>query len=201
MAVGDIYRLSARWQREVTGDDVVNVWHFRQDAPLVFDTAGEDLVAAFRNYCEPTYFAITSSIYVLDLYEVRQATGGFEIYQEVVSVPGTRGTDVTVLSAATSCVLNWRTGLAGRSNRGRTFMPPTAEGDLDTGQFIPGYLDGVNAFADAMIDDMSSLNILFSVWRLVVFSQVGGPHGTDITSYFANPNPAKMGSRRLGVGS
>lgn len=201
MATSDTYRLSARSQRNDSGDDVVNVWHFRQDTTLVFDTAGEDLVAAWQNYVQTLYLGLLSTAYTLDLLEVRQVTGGSEIYQLVVSEAGTRGTDATVLPAQASCVVNWGTGFAGRRFRGRTFMPPASEGDIIDGKYESTYLAGVANFCDAMIDDMASIDIAYAVWTLVVYSTAGGIVSTQITTGAGNPNPGMHRSRRLGVGS
>jgi len=201
MAVGDIYRLSARSQRTGSGDDVVNGWHFRQANPLVFDTAGEDLIAAFEEYCETVYLGLMSTLYILDLYEVRQITGGNEIFQSAVSRPGTRGTDSTVLPSQTACIINWQTGLAGRRFRGRTFMPPASEGDIVEGQFESTYLGGVADFIALMIDDMASISVTFASWELVVHSTAGAPTSTTVITGAANPNPGVHRSRRIGVGS
>lgn len=201
MATGDVYRLAVRSQRTGSGDDVVNGWHFRQDTALVLDSAGEDLVAAWTDYCQGLYLGLMSTIYTLDLYEVRQKTGGVEVYVQPTSEAGTRGTDATVLPAQSSCVINWGTGLAGRRFRGRTFMPPASEGDIVEGRYEPTYVSGVSNFVTAMIDDMSSVSIDYAIWTLVVFSTVGSPTDTDVTVGQVNTNPAQRRSRRLGVGS
>jgi len=201
MSVGDIYRLSVRSQRTGSGDDVVNGWHFRQFNPLVFDTAGEDLIGAWENYCQDLYLGLMSTIYVLDLFEVRQIVGGNEIFQQTVSRVGTRGTDATVLPAQTSCIVNWQTGLAGRRFRGRTFMPPASEGDIVEGLFESTYLAGVDNFIAAMITDMASIGIEFASWELVVHSTAGAPTSTNVISGSGNPNPGQRRSRRIGVGS
>jgi len=201
MALGDTYRLSVRSQRTGSGDDVVNGWHFQQDTALVFDTAGEDLVAAWVDYCSPLYLGLMSTMYTLDLIEVRQVTGGNEIFQSTVSLPGTRGTDATVLPAQTSCVVNWATGQAGRRFRGRTFMPPASEGDIIEGVFESTYLAGVANFVTAMVDTMNSVSIDYAIWTLVVHSTAGAPISTVVISGAGNPNPAQRRSRRIGVGS
>ena len=201
MAVDDVYRLSVRSQRTGSGDDVVNGWHFRQDAPLVLDSAGVDLVSAWISYCQALYLGLMSTIYTLDLYEVRQVVGGDEIYVQPTSEAGTRGSDASVLPAQSSCIINWGTGKAGRRNRGRTFMPPASEGDIVEGLYESTYLSGVANFVTAMLDDMGSVTIDFAAWTLVVFSQAGAPTATPVTAGLVNPNPGQRRSRRIGVGS
>lgn len=201
MAIGDNYRLSVRSQHNSTFDDVVNGWHFTQLSALVFDTPGEDLIAAWANYCSATYLGSMSVNYTLDLFEVRQVTGGNEITQAAVSLAGTRGTSATQLPPQVSCVVNWGTGLAGRRFRGRTFMPPASEGDVVDGRFEPTYISGVENFALAMIQDMPSINVNFAQWELVVFSTAGAPTATPIVTGVPNTNPATRRSRRFGVGS
>jgi hypothetical protein len=208
MAIGDIYRLSARWENNLTQDDIVNVWHFRQDQVTIFDTAGEDLVGAFIEECVPVYAALVAASYTLNLFSVRQVEGGEEIYEEAVSIPGTRGTAATQLPSTVACVLSWKTGLAGRRRRGRTYMPVTVEGDIDTGQFITAYLDGVDAFALNMIDDMQNNSLTHANWAFGIWSApqtipLPTPPTlfTDVTQGIARSNPGTIRSRRAGSGS
>jgi hypothetical protein len=208
MAINGIYRLSARWENNLTGDDIVNVWHFRQDEITILDTPGEDLVQAFVTECIPVYAALVAASYTLNLFSVRQVEGGEEIYEEAVSHPGTRGTAATQLPSTVACVLSWKTGLAGRRRRGRTYMPVTVEGDLDTGQFIAAYLDGVDAFALNMIDDMATGTVGHAAWAFGIWSApqtVPLPTPptmfTQVTQGIARANPGTVRSRRAGSGS
>ena len=200
MAVGDVYRLSVQFEREVSADDAVNVFHFRQGSGTIFDTPGEDLVEAFIDQIQPTYVAIVSSAYDLVRYAVRQVTGGLEVYEQGTLVDCTRGTDETQLPAQSTCVISWRSGLAGRSRRGRTYLPPTAEGDIVSGVFDTAYLDGVEAMAGDIIAMAQSGGVSYGNWEFGIWSETLGTF-TPVTFALVRSVPATQRRRRLGVGS
>jgi len=208
MAVGDIYRLAARWQHVGSNDDVVNVWHFRQQSGLIVDTPGGDLVQAFVDAAVTLYAGLTSVLYTLDLITVRQVQGGEEVFETAADYPGQRGVSATGLPGQLSCVLSWRTGLAGRRRRGRTYMPPAAEEDLNAGQWISGYIAGVTNFADAMRDDMNTVTLTHAAWQLGIWSVPNSDPPADpltlftpVTTWIIDSVPGTMKSRRIGSGS
>jgi len=208
MALGDIYRLAMRWQHVTSGDDVVNVWHFQQNSLLILDTPAEDLLQAFTEEVITLYSGLTSPLYLLDLITVRQITGGIEIFEIGASTLGERGTTATGLPGQVACVVSWRTGLAGRRRRGRTYMPPAAEEDLNAGRWIAGYVAGVTNFGNGMVTGMATATIghaswLFGVWSVPQTVPPPDPPTlfTPITSFIIDPVPGTMRSRRVGSGS
>ena len=201
MAEGDVYRLSALWEHEASGDDVVNVWHFVQDSALILDTPGEDLVGAFQANVETLYAGIVHVNYTLTKYSVRRVQGNTEAFDLLVSVPGERGVTNDQNAAQVSGIITWTTGLTGRSFRGRTYLPPTSEGDVSGGLFSSTYYpEGMSNFAEAMIVDMSLVTIEFAAWILTVWSPTLEQQ-TPVTGFVARQVPGVQRKRRIGVGS
>lgn len=200
MAIGDVYRLSCRSQRSASGDDAVNVFHFRQETLLILDTPAEDLVGAFIVECELAYRNCFNPAYVLDLYTVRQVTGGTEAFEQSASAAGNVGSAANQLAAQVSGIISWKTGQAGRSKRGRTYLPPSDEAEISSGEWISDYFTRADSFITSMIDGMSFADLTHAGWTLGVWSEVLTEF-TPITTGQLRSVPGTQRKRRLGVGS
>lgn len=200
MAVDDIYRLSTLSEYISGGDDAVNVFHFRQETPAVFATPGEDLAEAFVATVLPAYVNCMTAGYVCHRIAVKQVTGGAEEYETNVDEPGTAGVVGSMLPTTVSALLSWRTGLAGRRKRGRTYLPPTNEEQLSSGLWSSSYMTAMQGFAQDALDLGTAVFTLHANWTIGVWSVVG----TEFTPYthaIARQIPATIRRRRIGQGS
>lgn len=200
MAVGDIYRLSCVWERAASQDNAVNVFHFRQGDPPIFDTPAEDLVGAFVEEVELAYSNCVNPGYALTKYTVRQVTGGLEIFEQSTNIPGNVGSATTQLAAQVAGIVSWRSGLAGRSRRGRTYLPPADELEISSGLWIDDYITRESSFVNTMINLMNVSTITHAAWELVIWSTVLAL-ATPVTGVVLPRTPATQRKRRLGVGS
>jgi len=197
MAIGDWFRLIVRFNDTGDLNTVINTLAFRQNTSLIFDEEGEDLVEAYKAVIEPQYLPLVSSQLYLRKYTVRGITDPLYIYESAdQSEQGSAGGEG--LPPQCSCCTTLRTGIAGRRNRGRSYLAPTGEGATAGGVYISGYIDAVNAmFADMMplVD-----GVLTATWELGVWSDLNSA-GRVVTSVTPQPVVATQRRRRLGVGS
>lgn len=90
-------------------------------------------------------------------------------------------------------VITWRTGLSGRSHRGRTFLPGVAESDQSDGILLSGYITAVQAVVTQMLAVFGPAGSDTN-WQFVVISEVsaGVPRvpkiGTAITAGVVQPD-------------
>lgn len=197
MAIGDWFRLIVKFNDTGDLNTVINTLAFRQETGLVLDTEGEDLVGAYRDIIEPAYLPLVSSQLYLRKYTVRGITDPLYIYESAdLSEQGTAGGEG--LPPQCSCVVTLRTGVAGRRNRGRSYLAPTGEGATAGGVFTAGYIDAVNP----MFADMLPLGggLEFAEWQLGVWSEVAAA-GRPVLTVTPQPVVATQRRRRLGVGS
>lgn len=168
MATGDIVRLSIEslFNGETT---VVNVFHYRQETELILDTPAEDVIQAWVGGAQPTYLAAISEGNVLQVARAVQLTGAPLTIAEVeLTGSGTRaGTGLTPQS---SPCISWRTGIAGRRNRGRTYMPPVPQTDNNAGVIGAGLVAALQDFVDDAI--LIGDGITTADWQLVVWSSI-----------------------------
>lgn len=197
MAIGDTYRLSVRAVHGTTGEEYINVHHFRQENALVLDEAGEDLVGAWDDQVKPLLLPLMSNAILIADCEVRQIGDPSYIYEQAIAdAIGSSSTDM--LPPFVSPLVSWRTGLAGRSRRGRTYMFPTVEAHQVGGLLAPTYTGPWSDWADQMLQIGGGLE--FAVWKLVIRSDVLN-QSIPVTSYLLRLALARQSRRALGVGS
>lgn len=169
MAIGDIYRLAFVSNTSAQNAMVVNRWAFRQKTAHIQPTPAEDLTLAAANLMLSEYLAILASPFSLETIEARGLTNPEEGHDrglegQVGALPG------EVLPFQVAPVVTWTTGLVGRTNRGRTFLPPPNEASASSGIITTAYTNSVSSLAAAMITDMST-HILtsFGQWELGIW--------------------------------
>lgn len=200
MAEGDIYRLSTLSDYISGGDDAVNVFHFRQESPAIFASPAEDLAEAFIATVVPAYVNCMTAGYVLHRIAIKQVTGGAQEYEQAVTEPGTAGVVGSMLPTTVSGLLSWRTGLAGRSNRGRTYLPPTNEEQLSSGLWTGSYMTAMEGFAEDALALGTAVFTLHANWTIGVWSVVLSAF-VPYTHAIARQIPATIRRRRIGQGS
>jgi hypothetical protein len=173
MAVNDVYRLAIHWRRLSSPNTAVNVFHFKQTAPLILDTPGEDLVGAFQDICEAAYLGLVTDFITIFRYTVAKAPA-FDIEYEL-GVAGTPGSlSGTPLPARTSLCINWRSATPGRRGRGRSFIPPAVEGSSAGNSPEGAYISAANSFIDNVVNDMPADVVTFAGWEPQVWSEADG---------------------------
>jgi len=197
MAVGDWFRLIIKFNDTGDLNTVINTLAFRQETGLVLDEEGEDLIGAYRDAVEPLYLPLVSTQLFLRKYTVRGITDPLYIYESAdLSEQGSAGGEG--LPPQNSGVVTLRTGVAGRRNRGRSYLAPSGEGSQAGGVFISGYIDAVNAMFAELMPLGGGLE--FATWSLGVWSEVAAA-GRIVTTVTPQPVMATQRRRRLGVGS
>lgn len=200
MAEGDVFRLSTQSDYISGGDDAVNVFHFEQVSPAIFATPGQDLAEAFIAACVPSYVNCMTAGYVLHRIAVRQVTGGAEEFETTVTEPGTAGVVGSMLPTTTAALISWRTGLAGRTKRGRTYLPPTNEEQLSSGLWSSSYMTAMQGFADDCLALGTAVFTLHANWAIGVWSTVDNAF-VPYTHAIMRQIPATIRRRRIGSGS
>lgn len=168
MAVGDVYRLAVQLRRETDPFTCVNVFHLRQEAPLILDTPGEDLVDAFRSIVETDYLNLFTNLLTIYRYSVAKAPLFLTEYFVDVVVPGALTGEG--LPPRTSAVITWRTADLTRRGRGRTFLPPATEGSSTGSGVTGGYLADMQDFISKYLTVLPADIITHAGWLPGIWS-------------------------------
>ena len=184
MAVNDLYRLTCVWSATSEAPQAINQFHFRQNAGLVFDTPGEDLVAAFRAYCEENYTWLVTEGLELFTYKVSKAPDFQTEHIEEISA-GVNGLITgDPLPPRTSGLISLRTAVLTRRGRGRIFLPPAAESVSTAGRASSNYIIAMDTFMENMVTDMNSVSIDYAPWGLEVWSEAE-QEGNPVTQWLS----------------
>lgn len=167
MAIGDIFRLSVQGLGP-NAQQVVNVFHYVQ-TDTVGDDAGERLCQAWVEDVLPQFvdvFVDDCLVQRLEARNVTQPQFGFD-FDLASPEPGTLTGEV--LPAQVAAVISWRTGLVGRSRRGRSYLWPANEASQNLGQWVPTYLSAVAAFGNSAMAIQESVS--GADYNLVIWSE------------------------------
>jgi hypothetical protein len=146
---------------------------------------------------KPFYLPLLSNAVQVVSLEVRKIGDPAFVYEEsVTGAPGTTTGDM--LPAYVAPLVSWRTGLAGRSRRGRTYMPPTGEVHQVGGILLSTYLGPWLDWANAML--LFVAGGTHGGWILAIQSEVL-LDAFQVTSFLLRDVLATQRRRRLGVGS
>lgn len=194
--INEVYRLGVECLGP-SGQLMVNVLHFRQINSIGSDE-GTELADAYIADAMPLYQDILSSscgIVNLKVRNVDRPTFGTDV---AVSPAGTGVVTGQASSPTAPQIMTLRTGLIGRSFRGRSYLFPTGESLVGGGQIEGTYATGVNDYFTALqslTDGVSGAE-----YRLTVYSPTL-TLDTLVTNVTPQEFQGKMGSRRAGVGS
>lgn len=169
IAIGDVFRLKAVWQRTTDGPTAINQFVFKQGGVLILDTPEEDLVAAFREECETQYVNLVTNTIALVKYEVSQSPLFLtSLVDDIDDVGGALTGDA--LPARIAGLIGFRTADLSRRGRGRYFLPPPNESSNTAGAPSVGYISNVQGFADNLFVDMNTVTITHTNWILQLWS-------------------------------
>lgn len=197
---------------KVNGQDYRNVLHFTTDE-VVSDATRRDLllalavayIACFVDVLIPVLpntFRF-DSVTVKELHPMQ--SDEYEQLVEGANQLGTAGGQSGPSFVAT--LIRLRTGKAGRTHRGRMFLPPPTELQMNADTIGDGFYDALVAFAACLAGKFIGAGAS-TVWRLCVLSKkgVGTPANyalatdTDVIDLLPQRELAVMRRRRLGHG-
>lgn len=185
-----VWRTVVRTDYPGTGGPGYNTFHFRDDA----DGGLNDALVAAQEALRAAYVEISA---VMPLGRTFTHDGQWvDINDARIEVtPGwlrasTASTSENLPPATTLCV-GWRSGLASRSGRGRTFLSGFGEAQSEGGVPNTAVMDAAAAFGQAIVDFSAS----FGNGAFVIHSPTTGL-SRDITSTATRRQWAVLRSRR-----
>lgn len=198
MAIDDIFKLAVK-SKFGLGQDCVNTFHYKvlTGGALLLDPA-QTLADNWQAQVQPSYLNLMASSMILELLEVRQVFGGLASLDVPVNEPGLiSGEQLPPMDCA---LISWRTGLIGRANRGRTYMPSPLETWQSAGTIAPGNVDNYQAAADEMITLNDAATGLIPQYQMVIF-HTDATDSPEVTFGIVRNIIATQRRRRVGVGS
>lgn len=159
--ITDIWRCSVRWLLDDV-EEAINVLHVRNPTQLPALTVASTLSAALVTNWQPNMCDDTDLVGI----DVRPLTASGST-TETLTV-GTASGDVTGINVPHQCALvcTWRTGVGGRSNRGRSYVPGLPTSALaggDSSHWSAGQVNAWQADMEAFIAELDGNDLHLSV--------------------------------------
>jgi len=169
MAIDDVFRLTCIWRRDVDTPSAVNVFHYRQQDALVFDTPEEDLWEAFQDQVLDTYASLVTNQLVLRRVTIGGPGAPFATTFE--AEPGVQGTLTgDPLPPRTAQLVRLKTATLTRRGRGRLFLPPANEAAGSGGALSAPHFNALGIFAADILNGMNTITVTTSAWQLMLWS-------------------------------
>ena len=194
------------------GQDCIQVLNFGTNAEVNDNPSRDALILALLTailacITEQLLDAVTSEYRLVGLEgnEIFPTLGDPIFLAAPANTVGTRG---PTSSSVLATLIQIRTGLGGKTHRGRNFWPPAGEADSNvsvlSGDVMTALTEFVTCIANKFIGDAAT-----EQWRLGVYSKKNGPQTTtqfpngftEATSMVPSETIAVMGSRKVGRGS
>jgi hypothetical protein len=189
------------------GQETNNVLHFGtsdMEAILI------QLAVAIVTCLISTFRPMTSDEWVLEKVVVRELHPELGDPIDYIHNVAVAGTGLPTSPSFVAYLMRIKTGKGGRSNRGRTFWPGVIENDVTKSLLTDGSMDKFVAFCNCLRDAFIKQGELAEpTWNLGVLSRTRAaipPNTissafTPATSLVPVREVARMGSRKVGVGS
>jgi len=209
---GQTHGCRVRILGKLHGQDCIQVLHFSTNAEANDNPARDALILALLQailacITEQLMDAVTSEYTLTGLEgsEVFPTIGDPIFLAAPANTVGTRG---PTSSSVLATLIQIRTGLGGKSHRGRNFWPPAGEADsnvsLLSADVMTALTEFVNCIAGKFIGQAKT-----ELWTLGVYSRKLGPQTTTqwstgftaATSMTPSDVIAVMGTRKVGRGS
>lgn len=199
MAIGNTYRLTAVWSGP-QGQDIVNQFTLKQTTGFVvgFADPAEALIDAWINDVQTDYAGAVNAACQIVSYRASNIDGAPEVAELILSTPVSGGIGGECNAPQVAAEVLWKTGIPGRRNRGRTFMPPGSETYSNGGVWLSTYETAIANFAAALLSFGNA--VTNGGWRHVVWSGVALA-ARDRTAYRLWPYARTIGRRAFGIGS
>lgn len=205
MAANDIWRLA--WQGVCpTNQEYVNVWHIKFKS-------GAATVAGAVSYINTNFYDLVKAnqtpAFLLSSVHGRQLAVPAPVDDVAISVQGT-DSGPEGLPPQSAMVISLRTGIAGRSYRGRLYLGGFGEDKQANGGWIAGLLSGMQTYVDDLVAALgsggSNSDYEWGVWSRVLGGDDPGPYNLSagwhaITSGIVRPTVYTQRRRTLGVGA
>lgn len=205
MDTGGIAQLNVVITNTSTTDVFENVFHFQAqiDGVSLDDLATDFEAVALTPWISGMGFAARCA-----LLQARDVVPGTEAGADHAVSPAVQGGNGSqLLPLQDAGIITWRTALAGRSHRGRSYFPLMVEDQTDGAGILNALgLSSLDDAASAVFDAFGDGGTNTS-WRLgVVSRQLNGapvvpPTIEIITAYLVRPVMGTQRRRRTGVGS
>lgn len=196
-------------QGELHGQQTINVLHFGSEGAVPPDvtTNLQNLIAAVLTCIRDTLLPAVSQDWKLQQVTAKQLYPTATDERVVLAEP----TDVGAIAgdgdvSFTAQLLQIRTGLAGRTNRGRMFIAGVPEGGVSQSRLTPGQLALIAAFAACLVSEF--IGQPAPAWNLGILSRKNLQQNYSnahtnfrlATSVQATNLVATMRSRKVGKG-
>lgn len=148
MAVGDVYRATVRGF--MGSDEWENVLHFQDrtgagsDLGGLSDTIKTTIYDVVKTFCTPSWS-------LKDITIEQLVIGGGALHVSTYNMAGTDATAAGAGAKFNSMVAKLTTGLAGRSHRGRVYLPINAADQVPNGLFPNATVTAVGDAVQAMV--------------------------------------------------
>lgn len=147
----DDLKLHCRWRNENLNLSAENAFCFHVTTPPAGDNAPEDLIGAFIANAFGPYAELVSNQWFIETFVVEQLDVKLVVWEQGGGLSYVGAATGDALPPQVSGVISWRTPTPGRRGRGRTYLPPTAEGNSNSSGVVSGaYIDAMDNFAEEM---------------------------------------------------
>lgn len=197
MASGDIYRLAVVGKGP-QNQELVNTFHYQEGAFGVFVDPGAALVQSFEDNTEAFFVGPLSTQCSVVAYSVRGITVPTYGYDKILETPVPGGSSGQTVAPMNSVVISWRTGLIGRSYRGRSYLWPITESQTDAGVVSSAILTDVGVLVDKLM--FLPATLFGPAFNLVLWSPTRSDFNL-ITSGIVRPDLCTQRRRKSGVGA
>lgn len=197
MALGDVWRLSLVGLWSGVDQGVVTL-HFKDiSGTAEFASLASSIKTGLLTSLKSQQPAVWSWTHIAGLTEntIPKVTDEYSTGFPLV------GTNVATepLPQMDAAIVSWRTGYAGRSYRGRSYLPAFCEGAQTQGYLVAGTVTALTGYLDTFLAlygvGGTDTNWQLGIWsdKLAVF--------TPVTSYLLRSTMGTQRRRRPGVGS
>lgn len=200
MAVGDIYEVSIVGAQ--TGSVIVNTLNYKTVVSIGIKASEMAALAEeILNTVMPSLAALCSNTVNWNAIRVRDVADPLVGFDRLVSVVGA-GTSEPMPKQIAGLIV-WKTGLIGRRNTGRMYLPGVEEINWTGSAWASAYLAAITAFAGVVnhlliasfpdpADTFEFQQVVYSDTYLI---------SNNVTSFGVSPNPATQRRRKSGVGA
>lgn len=160
----------------VTGEQAVNVQHFQADPGPVTPASITAFLTAYKAWYSASWVNVASSSWQTDLFEVRDMTSAEGIVvSDVETITGVLAG--ASLPAQNTIAISTRTGLAGRSRRGRVFHVGLDEASVVGSRVVLAAATNLVDVYNGLIDALDGSGW---VWVVASFVSNGAPRATAL---------------------
>ena len=183
------------------GQSIVSVYHFEatpvRDPTLTSDTIArqwaDDVAEDWETNCKAAWLAIHTADYSLINIQSQVLQRPSQVDRALTPTDRTPGTPVVgaitgpVDDMTTAVVIKWRSDVAGKAHRGRTYVGPLSDAMADAGRLASGYVAGFTAYITVMQNRYTGASALFSDANLTIYSR---PYNSGEYRYVKGSGPS-----------